>query len=350
MHRPSTCQRQDALGELGSLVPLGMIGLLIANDHLLKFVFHNAVTGKLSDIAICFLMPLLVSAALGSIARIQARRRLWIGAAVTVVVFSALEMSDVAGAWFVRAVALVLGEHTVLTRDPTDLLALVCVPVAIVYGRRRARAATIGSRSRRLGGALALITGSLALMATSPAGRCDKWSPPIVFNVEGDCGTGGLIVVQADAFIGRLTITNHAALLAPPASGQLSVNEEYNGTACPYTLDQGNWAITYGYCSTPAYADPLPIGGTDAGDDASDGGGIDGGASDAGASDAGPPPDGGAVSDAGATHDAGAPPSTSCQSGYRQCQATLESDGLWFTCSSDTTATLCRSRLTVVQP
>jgi len=339
MHHRSASQRQDALGELGSLVPLAMIGLLIANDHVLKFVFHNAVTGKLSDIAICFLMPLLVSTALGLIAGIDVRRRLWIGAAVTVVTFSAMEMSDVAGAWFVRAVALVFGaKHTVLTRDPTDLFALLLVPLAVAYGRRRA---SIGARGRRLGGALALVTGSLALMATSAPERCGKWSPPMVFNVEGDCGTGGLVVVEGDAWNGTLTITNRAALLAPPANLQLTVNEAYNGTACPYTLDQGNWAITYGYCSPPAYADPLPIDDTDAGEtDASDAGGID----------AGTPPDGGAVSDAGATRDAGAPPSSSCQSGYRQCSATLESDGLWFTCSSDTSATLCRSRLTVVQP
>ena len=343
MHRRSTSQRQDALGELGSLAPLAMIGLLIANDHVLKFVFHNAVTGKLSDIAICFLMPLLVSAALGLIAGIEIRRRLWIGAAVTVVTFAALEMSDVAGAWFVRAVALVFGAtHTVLTRDPTDLFALLLVPLAVAYGRRRAPVAPIGARSRRVGGALALVTGSLALMATSAPERCGKWSPPMVFDVEGDCGAGGLIVVEGDAWNGTLTITNRAALLAPPANLQLSVNQAYNGTACPYTLDQGNWTITYGYCSPPSYADPLPIGDTDAGEnDASDGGC---------ASDAGTPPDGAAVSDAGTTRDAGAPPSSSCPSGYRQCRAMLESDGLWFTCHADTTATLCRSRLTVVQP
>lgn len=330
MHHRSTSQRQEALGELGSLVPLTMIGLLIANDHVLKFVFHNAVTGKLSDIAICFLMPLLVSTALGLIAGIEARRRLWIGAAVTVVTFAAMEMSDVAGAWFVRAVALVFGaKHTVLTRDPTDLLALLFVPLAVAHGRRRALVASLGARARRLGGALALITGSLALMATSAPERCGKWSPPMVFKVEGDCGTGGLVVIEVDSFVGGLTITNSAALLAPPANGQLAVRGTYNGTACPYTLDQGNWAITYGYCSTPSYADPLPLDDTDAGqDDASDGG----------------------TSDAGAAQDAGAPPQSSCPSGYRQCNATLESDGLWFTCHAETTATLCRSRLTVVQP
>jgi hypothetical protein len=328
-HRRS--ERDAALRELGSLLPLAMIALLVANDHVLKFVFHNAVTGKLSDVAICFLMPLLISAALGLIVGTGARWRLGIGGVVTAVVFSALEMSDLAGSWFVRAVAIVFGaRHTVLTRDPTDLLALLMIPIALAYGGQRARAATTGGRWRRLRGALALATGSLALMATSAPERCDKWTPPMVFNVEGDCGTGGLIVVEADSYDGRLTITNQAALLAPPASGQLSVNEQYNGNACPYTLDRGEWTITYGYCSMPAYADPLPL---------DDGGGADAD-TDAGA-------DGVTTADAGVARDAGPPPSSGCPSGYRQCRAALESDGLWFTCQSHSATVLCRSKLTV---
>jgi hypothetical protein len=327
-------EREAALRELGSLLPLAMIALLVANDHVLKFVFHNAVTGKLSDVAICFLMPLLISAALGLIAGDRARWRLEIGAVVTAVVFSALEMSDLAGGWFVRAVAIVFGaRHTVLTRDPTDLLALLMVPIAVAYGRQRARAAATDGRWRRARGALALATGSLALMATSAPERCDKWTPPMVFNVEGDCGTGGLIVVEADSWAGALTITNQGALLPPP-SGQLSVEKRYNGSVCPYTLDRGDWTITYGYCSTPAYADPLPIG---------DGGG---GATPDAHADA----DGATTADAGAARDAGPPPSSGCPSGYRQCRAALESDGLWFTCQSDPATVLCRSKLTTVQP
>jgi len=319
MRDHSPTERRAALSELGSLLPPAMIALLVANDHVLKFAFHNAVTGKLSDVAICFLMPLLVSAALGSLCAIGRRWRLGIGAAVTVVVFSALEMSDLAGAWFARAVAIVFGaRHTVLTRDPTDLLALLMVPIAVAYGRRCALAAPTDNRWRRVRGALALATGSLALMATTAPERCSAWTAPMVFNVEGDCGTGGLIVVESEGYSGRLTVTNRAALLAPPANAQLSVIQEYDGKACPFTLDQGDWEITYGYCSTPAFADPLP--GADGGDDAGH---------------------------AGATPDAGATTSSHCPNGYRQCRAALESDGLWFTCRSDSATVLCRSKLTV---
>jgi hypothetical protein len=295
--------RPAALSELGSLLPLAMIGLLIANDHVLKFAFHNQLTGKLSDIAICFVLPLLVSAALGMFARIDVRRRLWIGAIASAIVFSAVEMSDRAGGWFIRMVAMVFGaKHTVLTRDPTDLLALACVPLAVAYGRWCARKVRLDGRWRRVRGAVALATGSLALMATSAPERCGKWAGPTVFMVEGDCGSGGTIVVEASAYSGQLTITNQPALLtALPGDNNLTRQVFYDGSNCPYTLDQGEWSITIGNCSTPVDA-----------------------AVDSGAA--------------------------GCQTGYRRCEAGLETDGLWFTChGADPSVTTCRSRLAVVQ-
>src|SRR5213076_453684 len=87
-----------SLAELGAAAPLAVMVLLIANDRLFKRTFHNALTGKLSDVAICFLLPLLVSAVLGLAVSWRADRRLGVGAAVTVAVFSLLEMSDTAGA------------------------------------------------------------------------------------------------------------------------------------------------------------------------------------------------------------------------------------------------------------
>ncbi len=40
---------------------LGALGLLVLNDHVLKPTFHNALTGKLSDVAILILLPMLVA-------------------------------------------------------------------------------------------------------------------------------------------------------------------------------------------------------------------------------------------------------------------------------------------------
>ena len=241
-----------SLGELGAVPPAAAVVLLVVNDHLLKGLFHNAVTGKLSDLAICFLVPLLVASTLGMLVDWPVRRRLRIGAAIGAAVFALLEMSDVAAALFqaiTRAVGL---GPVVLTRDPGDLWALLCVPLSVLYGQRRitqdqqARWATVT-------GALALITGAMALVATSPAARCDHWSPPVVFQVEAGCGPGGLIVVEADEFDGWLTISNGMALGLPDpiaTDSRTNVQGRFNGTTCPYQLEDGDWTVTVGTCLT----------------------------------------------------------------------------------------------------
>lgn len=313
--------RRAALAELGALLPLAMVGLLVANDRLLKCAFHNTVTGKLSDVAICFLMPLLVAAALGLLAGWSARARLWVGAAVTVIVFSTLEMSDVAGDWFRHLLGIVVGaQRIVLTRDPTDLLALACVPLAVAYGRRRARAGALHPRWASAAGACALVAGSLALMATSEPVQCSDWSAPMAFNVEGDCGAGGVIVVEADSISGRLTITNAGALLSLLPIGNSTYNElRYTGSSCPYAFDRGDWVVNLGLCGVAP--PPPPV-------------------------DAGQPGDGGDASAPGG--DAGAP-LRQCPPSYRACHAALEGDVLWFTCNAgDPNVTICRSRLTVL--
>ena len=307
--------RAAALAELGALLPLAMVGLLLANDRLLKLAFHNALTGKLSDVAICFLMPLLVSATLGLIFDWSARRRLCAGGVVTVIVFSALEMSDLAGAWFSHALAILLpGQRIVLTRDPTDLLALGCVPLAIIYGLRRARAGAPHPRWASVAGALALITGSLALVATSAPYQCADWSAPVVFSVDGDCGAGGLVVVEADRYGGQLTITNAPALLTPLPAGSSNdatrLNQRFTGASCPYTLDRGEWFVSIGTCSN--FAPPPPPLSVDAGV-AADANALDGASDAGGLADASDdtnddPNDGGAagtVGDAGPVGDAG---------------------------------------------
>jgi hypothetical protein len=119
------------------------------NDHLLKPAFHNGLTGKLSDIAICFFLPLYLSALLGLIwPRRWPRARLIVGAGLAAAIFTVLELSDTAGRWFLHALARVgpaLGIGRVgLTRDPWDLAALLLVPLAAWYGWRRLSAAGTG--------------------------------------------------------------------------------------------------------------------------------------------------------------------------------------------------------------
>ena len=135
----------------------------------------------------------------------------------------------------------------------------------------------------------------------------------MVFTVDGDCGAGGVIVVEADPDIGRLQITNAPALLTPlPAASNntTAINQRYDGTSCPYTLDRGEWFVTVGTCST--FGPPPPPLVVDAGNDG----------------------DGGDTADAGPVADAGSPatPPLFCTAGYHSCKAALEVGVLWFTC------------------
>ena len=119
--------------------PLAAVALMALNDHALKARFHNAVTGKLSDVAVCFFLPMLISGVLGLVlpARLTLARRLAIGGVTTAIVFVALELSDTAGAIFARIITTMggpLGVHrVVLTRDLTDLVTLVMIPLGCLY-------------------------------------------------------------------------------------------------------------------------------------------------------------------------------------------------------------------------
>jgi hypothetical protein len=143
-------------------LPLAAVALMAVNDRLLKPWFGNAVTGKLSDIAVCFFLPLFTSALLGLAWRKHPRARVLVGAGIATLVYTAQEMWP----WFrdtllamLRVVGPPLGLRSFgLTDDVTDLLALLMVPLAVAYGWRRLRPpppapiATSGSESRLPGG------------------------------------------------------------------------------------------------------------------------------------------------------------------------------------------------------
>jgi hypothetical protein len=133
----------DRLGtrELFAPLPIAAVALMVINDRVLKPLLHNGLTGKLSDIAICFFLPLYTSALLGLVWRGQPRTRLLVGSTLATAVFTAQEVWTDFQGWFIRALRFVgapLGlRHFTLTSDWTDLWALLVVPVAFVYGSRR---------------------------------------------------------------------------------------------------------------------------------------------------------------------------------------------------------------------
>jgi hypothetical protein len=129
-------------GELFGALPVSALALWVLNDVYLKPAFHNFATGKLSDVAVCFVMPLFVSELLGLTLGLPPKRRLAAGAATTAVLFTALEVVPAASA---LAVALLrglgpylgLGQSFAMTSDWTDL---ACVPMVFAaYGYANAR-------------------------------------------------------------------------------------------------------------------------------------------------------------------------------------------------------------------
>lgn len=135
-----SARSQLTMREFFAAPPLAAVTLLVANDHFLKARFHNAVSGKLSDLAICFAMPLFLSASLESVTSLAPRARLAAGALATVAVFSALKVSPAVAEVYCRVLDAAwswagLQFHAVA--DRTDLFCLPMTLIAVLYGWRR---------------------------------------------------------------------------------------------------------------------------------------------------------------------------------------------------------------------
>jgi Na+-transporting NADH:ubiquinone oxidoreductase subunit NqrB len=132
--------RLPPIPELTSPLPLAAVGVLALNDHVLKRSFPGLVTGKLSDVAGCFVLPLFVSAVLAVVTTWPRARRLAVGALVTAVFFAAIKVSPGAARAVAAALALawrpVIGGTATLLADPTDLVALPCAWLAYAWGVR----------------------------------------------------------------------------------------------------------------------------------------------------------------------------------------------------------------------
>jgi hypothetical protein len=125
-------------------LPLFAVAVMAVNDVWGKPTFHNFITGKLSDLATCFVLPLYLAALLTLVLRGRAPRTvLLVGCVVTVGLFATLELSPAAAATFCEANQVMgawFGIHRPyrLTADVTDLAALALVPLAYLYGRKLA--------------------------------------------------------------------------------------------------------------------------------------------------------------------------------------------------------------------
>lgn len=122
-----------------TILPLSCVVVFVANNFIWKATFANTLTGKLSDLLACFFLPLYVAALLGWIGRWPLRTRLIWGAGLTSVVFSAVKLVPAASSALNTVIAHVAGLASLRLVpnhvDPTDLVALVMIPAALLYAR-----------------------------------------------------------------------------------------------------------------------------------------------------------------------------------------------------------------------
>lgn len=133
--------------------------LLLANDFVLKPVFNNALTGKLSDFAGLFVFPLFWSALAPRL-----RREIYALTALGFVFWKSVYAQPLIDAWNSLGV-LRVGRVV----DATDLAALVALPASFAYLRRRVAPERRTPRFalRRAAACAALLLSVFAFAATS---------------------------------------------------------------------------------------------------------------------------------------------------------------------------------------
>lgn len=153
--------------------------LLVTNDNWLKPAWHNEVSGKLSDVAVCLLLPLFLTELLTPCTRWTTQLRILdIAAIATAVVYTTLELSGTAALWTCDVLGrigpwLAIDRPFVMTRDLTDLWALLAIIPAWIHGRRRIvnqQERSLAPAGKTIGAALA----SLCLIAPQPAAAASK--------------------------------------------------------------------------------------------------------------------------------------------------------------------------------
>jgi hypothetical protein len=129
-------------------LPVAAMALVALNDHVLKGagLLPGWLTGKLSDFAGLYFAPLLV-AELWTLARptpearAVLRRVLWAAGGFGLL-FTAIKTSPEAGALYDTFCSALLRRPARNTVDPTDLMALVMLGVAVWEARRLMRRGT----------------------------------------------------------------------------------------------------------------------------------------------------------------------------------------------------------------
>jgi hypothetical protein len=135
-----------AAPEFFGVLPLMTVAVFALNNGVLKRAFPGFVTGKLSDLLICFFLPLFVSALLARVSLLETGPRVAAGIALTAASFLAVKTSVAASHLLDRDIAWLLqpfGLRSAPNRvDVTDLCALPMLALAWLHARR----STLASR------------------------------------------------------------------------------------------------------------------------------------------------------------------------------------------------------------
>ena len=128
--------------EFFGVLPLLAVALFVLNNFVLKRAWPGLITGKLSDLLVCFFLPLFVSALLERVSRLGAAARVGAGIALTAAIFIAVKTSATASRVLDHDIALALGPFGMRTApncvDVTDLWALPMLALAWLHARRKA--------------------------------------------------------------------------------------------------------------------------------------------------------------------------------------------------------------------
>jgi hypothetical protein len=173
-----------ALRALAAPVTVVCLVVLVLNDHVLKQAWPGPVTGKLSDVVGLVVAPLVLAVPL---ALLRAPRPALAAVLATGVGFVLVKTTE-AGAALATDVWSAVAGPSYLLRDPTDLLALPALLVALrVHWLAGHRPRPLRRRARAAAGAVLLPFAVLATAATSP---CDDGEADIAV-VEGLWETDG---------------------------------------------------------------------------------------------------------------------------------------------------------------
>lgn len=120
---------QQALALLAHPLSLGAVGLLLANDYLLRSLWPSWLTGKLGDAAWVVFVPFFLAALLAWLVparlhKVHGRVTFALAFAITGLGFGLVKAVPAAHQVATRIFAAILGTAPSLVFDPTDLLAL----------------------------------------------------------------------------------------------------------------------------------------------------------------------------------------------------------------------------------